>query len=170
MDRPEAWLRGPVRGVPPLLMPVAHALAQASEDLDRAAAGLDAVQLWTRPASAASVGFHLRHIAGVIDRLFTYARGDALRPEQLRYLGEEAEPGDPAAAAEVLLARLRDAVAAALEQLRRTDAETLLEPRGVGRRQLPSNVLGLLFHAAEHAQRHTGQAIVTAKVVRERSG
>jgi hypothetical protein len=32
--------------------------------------------------------------------------------------------------------------------------------------KLPSNVLGLLFHAAEHTQRHVGQAITTAKVVK----
>jgi uncharacterized damage-inducible protein DinB len=151
-------------------MPVAHALEQASEDLERAAASLDATLLWARPAGAASVGFHLRHVAGVIDRLFTYARGDALGPAQLRELAGEAEPGDPAADAASLLRRVGDAVEAALEQLRRTAADTLLEPRGVGRRQLPSNVLGLLCHAAEHAQRHTGQAIVTAKVVREQSG
>jgi uncharacterized damage-inducible protein DinB len=46
------------------------------------------------------------------------------------------------------------------------DDQALLDPRLVGRAQLPSNVLGLLFHAAEHTMRHTGQVITTAKIVR----
>jgi hypothetical protein len=36
----------------------------------------------------------------------------------------------------------------------------------VGRARLPSTVFGLLFHVAEHTQRHAGQAITTAKIVR----
>ena len=83
----EAWLRGPIEGVPPLLMPVAHALVQAVEDLESAVAPLSADQLWVRPSGVASVGFHLRHIAGVVDRLFTYARGETLGREQLIALG-----------------------------------------------------------------------------------
>jgi uncharacterized damage-inducible protein DinB len=43
---------------------------------------------------------------------------------------------------------------------------SLLDFRGVGRAQLPSNVLGLLFHAAEHASRHTGQVVTTAKMLK----
>lgn len=162
----EAWLRGPIEGVPPLLMPVAHAIVQAADDADAAAAGLTPEELWVRPGGAAAVGFHLRHIAGVLDRLFTYARGEALSDAQLRALAVEGEPGAPPATAEELIGALRTAVERALAQLRATPPELLLEPRGVGRRQLPSNVLGLLFHAAEHAQRHTGQIVATAKVVR----
>jgi hypothetical protein len=162
---PEAWLRGPVRGVDPSLMPAAHALVQIREDLTAVADGLTGKQLWARPGGAASVGFHLRHVAGSIERLLTYARGEALSDAQRRAAAAEGTPGedpDPTA----LVAALASSVDAALAQLRATDPRALLEPRAVGRAALPSNVLGLLFHAAEHAQRHTGQAIATAKVVR----
>ena len=79
---PEAWLRGPLPDVDPYLMPAAHALVQSGEDLARAVEGLGAEQLWARPGGAASVGFHLRHIPGSIDRLLTYARGEALSDAQ----------------------------------------------------------------------------------------
>ncbi|MEX1182601.1 MAG: DinB family protein [Gemmatimonadota bacterium] len=161
--RVEAWLRGPVEGVPPHLMPVAHALMHAVEDTRAAAAALNAAQLWQRPAGAASVGFHLRHTAGALDRLLTYARGEALSEAQLAALKVEGEPGDPAADAAHLLAALDAAVARALTQLRETPAGLLLEPREVGAKKLPSTVIGLLFHAAEHAQRHAGQVVATAK-------
>ena len=162
---PEVWLRGPVEGVPPLLMPVAHALLQSREDLRRAAETLSPAELWRRPGGAASVGFHLRHIGGTLDRLFTYARGRALGAEQLAALREEGNPGSPATAEEVL-GIVEDAIDAALAGLKEFSQDELLATRSVGRAQLPSTVLGLLFHAAEHTQRHTGQVITTAKIVR----
>jgi uncharacterized damage-inducible protein DinB len=165
-DRPEAWLRGPIEGVPAGLMPVAHALVQALDEVERAAAGLEAEELWMRPSGVASVGFNLRHIAGVLDRLSTYALGRQLDEAQLAALAAEKEPGEPPPTADLLLRDLRSAVERALDQLRATPPDSLLEPREVGRRKLPSTVQGLLFHAAEHAQRHTGQLIVTAKIVR----
>jgi uncharacterized damage-inducible protein DinB len=165
-DRPEAWLRGPIDGVPVLLMPVAHALLQALEEAEHAAADLDTRALWMRPAGVASVGFHLRHIAGVLDRLFTYARGRPLDEAQLAAIAAEKEPGEPPEGVKSLLRKLRAAVERAVDQLRDTPADSVLEPREVGRRKLPSTVQGLLFHAAEHAQRHTGQLIVTARVIR----
>ena len=160
----EAWLRGPVRGVDPWLMPVAHALVQIREDLAAVAEGLTAEQLRARPGGAASVEFHLRHVAGSIDRLLTYARGEILSEAQRRAAAAEGTSGDADPAA--LVAALAASVETALSQLRSTDPKTLLDTRTVGRAALPSTVLGLLFHAAEHAQRHTGQAIATAKVVR----
>jgi uncharacterized damage-inducible protein DinB len=166
MSRPEAWLRGPIDGVHPHLLPAAHALVQAAEDLERAASPLTAAELWVRPGGAASVGFHLRHVAGSLDRLLTYARGEGLSEEQRRVLEREAEAGEPAAEAAELIEQATAAVEKALEQMRNTLGEELLEPRGVGSKQLPSNVLGLLFHAAEHAQRHAGQVITTARIVR----
>ncbi|MGE0453166.1 MAG: DinB family protein [Vicinamibacteria bacterium] len=159
---PEAWLRGPLPGVEPLLMPVAHALTQVGEDLERVLASLPPQALTERPGGAASVAFHVAHVAGSVDRLFTYARGEALSEERRRALeAEKAPPADPAA----LAALLRNALRAALAQLGATPRERLLEERRVGRAGLPSSVLGLLFHAAEHAQRHTGQALVTARVL-----
>lgn len=163
---PEAWLRGPVPGVPPELMPAAHSLVDAREELEAAAAGLETGALWARPGDAASVGFHLRHVVGSLDRLLTYARGEALSPAQRSALESEAEPGAPPASADELLADVRAAVETALETFRATPPGTLQEPRAVGRAGLPSTVAGLLFHAAEHARRHAGQVIATAKLVR----
>lgn len=163
---PEVWLRGPVPDVPTALQPSAHALLQARADLERAATGLEPDALWARPVGVASVGFHVRHAGGSVDRLFTYARGESLTDAQLASLAAEREPGDPSAVAEALVAALDDIVQRALAQLRATDPASLAEPRLVGRARLPSTVAGLLFHAAEHAQRHAGQAITTAAVVR----
>ena len=162
----EAWLSGPVPGVDPHLMPVAHAMLQAREDLANATRDLTTEQLWSRPGGAASIAFHLRHIPGSIERLLTYARGESLTPEQLKAAAAEAEPG--AEGAETLMAHVATVIEAAVQQLRETAPSTLLEARAVGRARLPTTVLGLLFHAAEHAQRHTGQVIATAKVLRSR--
>ena len=163
----EAWQRGPLPGVPPLLQPAAHALVQAREDARRAVAGLPDDRLWERPAGVASAGFHLRHLAGVVDRLFTYARGEPLSESQLAALRAEGEPGTPPSAA-TLVDAFDAAVDRALEQLRATDEATLGDPRAIGRARLPTTVAGLLFHAAEHAQRHVGQLLVTARVVAAR--
>lgn len=162
----EAWLDGPVPGVPDLLMPAAHSLIDAVADIERAVDGLDPALLWVRPGGAASIGFHLRHVPGSLERLLTYARGEALSREQLAAIAAEAEPGDPAATLEGLLTDLRTARDRALDAYRATDPETLLDPRSVGRAGLPSTVQGLLFHAAEHARRHAGQVVATARILR----
>ena len=164
-EPPEVWLRGPIPEIPPLLQPVAHALLQAAEEVRRIVGPLSAVHLWARPGGAASVGFHVRHAAGSLDRLFTYARGEGLSEEQRSFLAAEGEPGSPPAQAAALAAAFERQVDRALAQLRGTQESTLLEPRGVGRLQLPSTVLGLLFHAAEHTQRHVGQIVTTARIV-----
>jgi hypothetical protein len=163
---PEVWLRGlTVPGIPPLLQPVAHALLQAVEDVRRAAGPLSGAHLWARPGGVPSVGFHVRHAAGSLDRLFTYARGEGLSAEQRELLSQEAEPGLPPAEAASLVLDFERQVERALAQLRATPESTLLEPRGVGRLRLPSTVVGLLVHAAEHTQRHVGQIVTTAKIV-----
>lgn len=159
---PEFWLRGPVEGVPPLLQPVAHALLQAREEVEALMQDLPAEILWSRPGGVASAGFHVQHIAGVVDRLFTYARGEALSEAQREALAAEGRPAD--VAAEDLVAAFRAQVDRALEQLRATDEGALTAFRGVGRKQLPSTVQGLLFHAAEHTQRHVGQLLVTVRL------
>lgn len=162
---PEAWLGGSIDGVTPYLMPVAHALVQVGRDLEKVA-DLTPDELWTRPGGAASVGFHLKHVAGVLDRLLTYARGADLGEEQLRALRDEGHADEPAEGAATLVRDARAAIERALDQVRTTDPGTLLERRAVGRKRLPSSVLGLLYHAAEHATRHTGQAVTTASVLR----
>ena len=154
--QPEVWLRGPVAGVDPLLMPAAHALMQVLEEAERETAHLTLEELWRAAGDAAPVGFHLRHIAGSTDRLFTYARGEKLSDAQRTALAVEKSPGNPPADATVLLDGLRRAIDEALAQVRATPASALKEPRTVGRAGMPSTVLGLLFHAAEHAQRHAG--------------
>lgn len=159
----EYWLRGPVDGVPSLLQPAAHALLQMRDEAHARLDGFDSSRLWERPAGMASVGFHLQHIAGVLDRLFTYARDESLSENQLAQLKREVEPAEVRVAE--LLSRLDVAVDTALKQLRSTDPSTLTDARFVGRAKLPSTVQGLLFHAAEHSMRHLGQMIVTAAVV-----
>jgi hypothetical protein len=169
----EPWLRGPVPDVPPLLQPVAHALLQALEDIRRVVTPLGQDALWARPGGAASVGFHIRHAAGSLDRLFTYARGEMLSPGQLATLkGETAPEGQGSATARELVAAFEAQVERALAQLRDTPVDRLTERRDVGRAKLPSTVLGLLFHGAEHTQRHVGQTIATAKIAQgaERMG
>jgi len=165
-EPPEVWLRGPIPGIPPLLQPVAHALLQAVEEVRRVVGPLSSDQLWMRPGGAASVGFHVRHAAGSLDRLFTYARGEGLAAEQRAFLAGEAEPESPPKEAAALVAALERQVDHALAQLRDTRESTLLEARGVGRLQLPSTVIGLLVHAAEHTQRHVGQIVTTARIAR----
>jgi hypothetical protein len=163
---PEPWLRGPVPDVAPLLQPVAHALIQALEDIRRVVTPLAHDALWARPGGAASVGFHVRHAAGSLDRLFTYARGEALSTTQLAALKRETAPDEQGtAAAAELVAAFEAQVERALAQLRDTPVDRLTDRREVGRAKLPSTVLGLLFHGAEHTQRHVGQTIATAKVV-----
>lgn len=166
----EVWQRGPVTGVPGMLQPVAHALLQAVEELDRYTANVPAEKLWERPADVASVGFHLMHIGGVIDRLFTYARGESLTADQLRDLTLEKQEPAGGVSQSFLVDAVRTQVYKAIEQLRNTSETQLTEGRTLGRKQIPTTVIGLLFHAAEHTQRHVGQLLVTAKIVSQREG
>jgi uncharacterized damage-inducible protein DinB len=125
---------------------------------------LTSAQLWARPGGVASIGFHLKHLAGSLDRLVTYARGKQLSVSQYEYLA--AEEHQQAETADVLVRRAQDAIDRALTHVRGAPLCTLDEARDVGRHRLPSTVLGLLFHAAEHSQRHAAQIITTAKIVR----
>lgn len=160
---PEPWLRGPLVGVHPLIAPSLYGFQQAREDLAKHTEGLTTEQIWATPHGFGSVGFHLRHIAGSVDRLSAYLRGEQLSPTQMEFLAREHEPG---AAREELLAEM-DAAFLRLENLARSiDAAILAEPREVGRKRLPATVIGLLTHIAEHTQRHVGQAISAAKLAR----
>ena len=165
MTTTEAWQRGPLPAVDPLLMPIAHAFVQVQEDLRALAAETPADAVWQRPGGAASIAFHVRHIGGATDRLLTYARGAALSDEQRRFLESEAEEPTPRPPLEELVDQTIRTLDAALEQVRATSADQSTAPRTIGRAALPTNVLGLLFHAAEHATRHAGQAITTARIV-----
>lgn len=167
---PEVWLRGPVAGIPPLLQPVAHALLQCREEITANVAGLTPADLFARPGGVASIGFHVRHAGGSLDRLFTYARGEQLSADQMAFLRAEGDVSHDPGAAAALVAEFDATVDRALAQLRDTSEDGLVEPRFVGRARLPSTALGLLFHAAEHTQRHAGQIATTARLVRTGSG
>ncbi|MEO6866171.1 MAG: DinB family protein [Gemmatimonadaceae bacterium] len=165
MANTEWWQRGPIDGVPPVLQPVAHILLQVRESVGELVENLTASEWNARPAGVASSAFHVRHITGVIDRLFTYARGNALSADQLaaiRLEGEQLNAEDVAAVLNALHERVESAVA----ELRTIDVATLGDFRGVGRAQLPSTVIGCLVHGAEHSMRHVGQLSVTTRVAR----
>ena len=122
----------------------------------------------TKPASLASVRFHLQHLTGVLDRLFTYAGGELLSDIQLDYLKDEGKITEENQSVETLVNRFNQQVETALDQLKGTDEGTFTEVRGVGRAQVPSTVIGLLFHSAEHTMRHLGQLLVTVTVVKDK--
>jgi hypothetical protein len=160
---PEPWLRGPLPDLHPLVQPVFFSFAQVREDLIRHTAGLTREQVWRR-VGGTSLGFHLKHLAGSVDRLSTYLLGNELSDEQLRALREESHGNEDA---DELLIQVNQALEEAEKRLRRLDPALLYEARAVGRRGLPTTVIGLLVHLSEHTQRHLGQAITTAKLVRD---
>ena len=158
----EVWLRGPVAGIPALLQPAAHALVQAREEVNEIAPAISTEVLWAR-RGAATAGFHLLHLANALDRLFTYARGEALNDAQKTAARAEATEHpelDGAALAKMVSASIDKALA----QLSATDPGTLTTERRVGRAGLPTTVIGALFHGAEHTSRHVGQFISTVKL------
>ncbi len=163
--KPEVWLRGPLDNVPALLQPVAHALLQAREEVNALMEGFPGDLLWQKPAGLASPGFHLQHLTGVLNRLFTYARGEQLDQQQLDYLSSEGKPGDGKLMVAELVTQFNQQVDKALLQLSKVEESTLTDARGVGRAKLPSTVIGLYGHAAEHTMRHVGQLLVTVKVL-----
>ncbi|MGH9630928.1 MAG: DinB family protein [Bryobacteraceae bacterium] len=162
-NSPEPWLSGSLPDVHPTLAPVVYSFQQALEDLSRFTEGLTTNEMWERPAGLPPVGFQLRHIAGSIDRLLTYALERQLSDEQMASLRQEDVAG---ATREELLAELSERLKIAESAIRNIDPESLQEARKVGRKELPTTLIGLLVHIAEHTQRHVGQAITTAKVVR----
>jgi hypothetical protein len=166
-SRPEPWLRGAIPGVEPLVMAVFFSFVQVREDLAVHTAGLAAEDVWRRVGSLPPLGFQLRHIAGSVDRLTTYLMGETLSPEQLGFLQQEGTPGG---GLPDLLAAVDGALRHAETRIATVDRGVIYEPRYIGRKRLPTTVLGLLVHIAEHTQRHLGQAITTAKVLRDSRG
>jgi uncharacterized damage-inducible protein DinB len=161
----EAWLRGPIAGIQPLLQPAAHAIQQVGEDVIPIVRELTPDQLWARPGGAAAIGFHLAHLPGSLDRLLTYSRSEPLSPDQLAALAAERTVHEDQPELERLLARFRATLEAAIDYLRTVSSDSLLLPREVGRKRLPSTTLGLIFHAAEHSSRHAGQIVTLTRVV-----
>src|SRR4026209_333787 len=162
---PEVWLRGPITGIHPLLQPAAHTLVQVGEDVLPVVQNLAPSELWARPGGAASIGFHLAHLPGSLDRLLTYSRSESLTAEQLATLAAERTVHDDRPALGQLLRRFAAGLDAAIDYLRTVSPDSLLLPREVGRKRLPSTTLGLIFPAAEHSARHAGQIVTLIRVV-----
>ncbi|NCD71102.1 DinB family protein [Mucilaginibacter agri] len=162
---PEVWLRGPLDDLPALVQPVAFALMQARDEVETMMQGFPDALLWKSVAGMASPGFHLHHMTGVLDRMFTYANNKSLTDDQLTYLTAEGQP--QAGETSIKLVRTFSlAVELSLRQLERVNEEALKDYRGVGRKNLPSTLMGLLVHAAEHTMRHTGQLLVTVNILK----
>ena len=162
---PEVWLRGPIAGIQPLLQPAAHAIQQVGEDVIPIVQHLTPAQLWARPGGAAAIGFHLAHLPGSLDRLLTYSRSEPLSARQLAELADERTVHDDRPELDQLLERFSARLDAAIDYLRTVPSDSLLLPREVGRKRLPSTTLGLIFHAAEHSSRHAGQIVSLTRVV-----
>jgi len=162
---PEVWLRGPIPDFPVILQPIVFALMQAREDVNAMMLDFPDNLLYERPGNAASPAFHLQHLSGVLDRMFTYAENIPLKEAQLNWLSSEGKQTEKYTSAQKLVEIFNQQIEISLQKLKAIDIKTLTEPRGVGRKQLPSTVFGLLIHAAEHTQRHVGQLLVTVKVL-----
>jgi len=159
----EPWLRGTYPDVPAVGRAVLHALDLALDDLTKWTEGLTDAEVHSQPLGLTSVAFHLRHIARSTDRILSYAEGDQLSAEQLAALKAE-QSGDEALAA--LLAEVEASFSNASERIRVLAAANFDTPRGVGRKQLPTSIGGALIHVADHTQRHVGQVVTTAKVLK----
>jgi uncharacterized damage-inducible protein DinB len=159
----EPWMRGTYPEVPVTGRAVLHALDLAMEDIAKWTAGLSDAEVAERPLGLPSISFQLKHIARSVDRLLTYAEGKLLTGEQLALLKTE-ESGEGTLAE--LLAEVEIAFSAAAERVRALATADLSLVRGIGRKQLPTTIGGLLVHVADHTQRHVGQVVTTAKVLR----
>lgn len=163
--QPEPWMRGTHQEIGVVARAVVHALELAMEEIEKWCVGLSAEQVHARPCGLPPVAFQLRHIAGSVDRILSYAEGRALTEEQLTALrGEDSGEGAPAEVISSTLAALRTAI----ERVHALDEADLAQPRGIGRMQLPTTVGGALIHVADHTQRHVGQLITTVKVVNQK--
>jgi uncharacterized damage-inducible protein DinB len=160
VSQQEPWLRGTHQHLPAIVRAVVHALEMTEEDVLTACAPLSYDQLMAKPLGLTSVGFHIRHIAGSLDRLLTYAEGGELSAEQVAAMRSESE-------FEEFIEDWRDEFVAELQRARtRVEAfaqADLEEPRYVGRKRLPTTVGGLLVHCADHSLRHVGQIVTTAR-------
>jgi uncharacterized damage-inducible protein DinB len=159
----EPWLRGTHTDLPAVGRAVVHALELALDDLHKWTAGLSEAQIHAAPLGLTPIATQLRHIAGSIDRILTYAEGRRLSDEQLALQKTEEAGSQPLAE---LLSAVEASIAGAFTRIRALAAHDLEQPRAVGRKQLPTSLGGALVHVADHTQRHVGQVVVTAKVLR----
>jgi uncharacterized damage-inducible protein DinB len=159
----EPWLRGTHSDIPAAARAVLHALDLALDDLVKWTDGLSNEEIHSEPLGLTPVAFHLRHIAGATDRILTYAEGGQISAEQLAALKAE-QSGEESLAD--LLAAVEKSFANAAERIRTLAGADLNTFRGVGRKQLPTSIGGAMIHVADHTQRHIGQVVTTAKVLK----
>lgn len=167
-NKAEVWQRGPLENMPVLLQPIAHALLQAREELYEIMIGFPEKYLWERPAGVASPAFHLQHLTGVLNRLFTYAKQELLNNTQLYALSIEGNQQETTASLSELITLFSQQVDLCLNELSTVNIDSLTEVRTVGRKQIPSSLIGLYVHAAEHTMRHIGQLLVTVRILKAR--
>lgn len=161
--QPEPWLRGTHAELPAVLRAVLHAFDLAQEDVLHWCDGLSDVELHEAPSGLTPIAYHLRHIPRSLDRLLTYAEGNQLNADQIAALKRES---DPQTMREELFAEFEKGLENAAERVRAFVGADLEQPRGVGKKQLPTSVGGLLVHLADHTQRHVGQIVTTAKLLK----
>lgn len=159
----EPWLRGTYSDVPAVGRAVLHALDLALDDITKWTEGLTDAEVHTKPLGLPSVAFHLRHVARSVDRILTYAEGGQLTAEQLASLKAE-QSGDESLAE--LFGEVEASFSTAEARVRTLASADFNLFRGVGRKQLPTSIGGALIHVADHTQRHVGQVVTTAKVVK----
>lgn len=161
----EVWMQGPIQDMPSFVQPVAHTLLQVDRDIESLITPDLQSLLWIKPYGVASIAFHLQHIAGVIDRMHTYAIDKSLSDEQFVYLKKEGVESAELTT-DILKRNISATIQEVLNQLKNTTEITLKETRFLGRKKIPTTQIGLLFHAAEHAQRHYGQLLVTVNILK----
>jgi DinB superfamily len=159
----EPWLRGTHSELPAVLRAVLHAFELANEDTHYWTGDLSESELHSSPLGLTTIAFHLRHIPRSLDRLLTYAEGDQLSFEQILALKTEC---DPDVSRGELFSEFNVGLTSAARRVRAFAATDLDQLRGVGKKQLPTSIGGLLVHLADHTQRHTGQVVTTAKVLK----
>ncbi|MEO8766706.1 MAG: DinB family protein [Ginsengibacter sp.] len=167
-NKKEVWQRGPIENIPALLQPVAHALLQAREELSDMMNTFPENLLWERPCGVASPAFHLQHLTGVLDRLFTYGRKQALSSDQLYALSIEGNQHETLSSLVELIELFDKQVDLSINELSHVNIDTLTEARTIGRKKIPTTLIGLYVHAAEHTMRHIGQLLVTTKVLQDK--
>lgn len=165
----EVWMRGPIPDVPDLLQGIAHAVLQVNEDIQKIDDSKINKSLWVKPFGMACIAFHIQHIAGVTERMLTYSRGESLSEKQFEDLRMEGVFNDEIQVSS-LKENLSNSINNFVEELKKIDSDSLTQERFLGRKKIPTTQIGLLFHAAEHAQRHYGQLLTTIKVLPHSTG
>lgn len=165
----EPWLRSPLPEIIDELQPVAAMFVAAKEDILRAVEGLSHDELWQKPNGAASIGFHIIHLAGATDRLMSYAEGAALTDDQKADLAAERDADEQRPTLDGLTQKLSTALDAAVKRLEGITSADLATVRELGRAKVPTSMRALILHAGEHASRHAGQIVTTIKIIVHRA-